>query len=162
VVDADAAGVSHGRSQHVAEGGISRRHQPIGAQRWLRPVLTLMRVEVRRRADGDTDGQAVPQRPAVRAARIDPDGEVVDDTDGHADVARCLLRRGELLVTEPLHPPVVVDPVGVLQPGVADSCTTRVVQRRGPVLPLPAVDLAERAERREVVERLPDPLRYAA
>jgi len=82
----------------------------------------------------------------------------LENMRGRMEARLSTLRRGELLVTEPLQPAVIVDPVGVLPAGQVDRRPARVVQLRRPVVPVGAVQLRERAEGREVVDRRSHPL----
>ena len=109
VVDADGARVPQHRAEHVPVGPVGRARQGVGTPRRLRPVLPLLVVHVRRRADPRATGEHVTERPDVGALRVHPDGQVVHDPERHAPVERGTLRGGELLVGHPLQPLVELD-----------------------------------------------------
>ncbi len=158
VVDPDATRVPQHRVDHGAERLVARLDQPIGAPRWLRPVLAELVELVGRRPHRHPEGQHVLKRPRVRAVRVDADREVVHDAEGHARLQSGGLNAGQLVVQLPLQPPVEVDGRGVLGGERGDGRTCRVVQLDGPPVPVVAVLLGQRAPGGEVVEALPLPL----
>ena len=121
VVDADAPGVGEDRAHHVAVGPVPGLREAGGVPRRLAPVLALLGELVRRRADGDTAGEDVGQRPGVGPLGVHPHGEVVKDPQSHPGVGGGGLRGAELLVREELEPQVQVDPVGVLERELLDG-----------------------------------------
>ena len=58
--------------------------QPVRPPRRLAPVLPVLVVRVRRRADRDAAGEDVLQRPGVGAVRVHADRQVVHDAERHA------------------------------------------------------------------------------
>ena len=149
VVDPQPAGVPQDAAHDVAERRVAGLREPVGPPRRQPPVLALLVERVGRRADGRPEREGVLQGPGVGAARVDPDGEVVDDADRHAAA-----ETGELLVDEQLHPAPEGDALGVLLAGRGDARAVGAPQRLGPGLPGDAVHLGQRAEQRELLERL--------
>jgi len=109
VVEAQAARVPQDVAQHRAVRRVARRREPLRVPRRLAPVLADLVERVRRCPDRDALGEQLLVRPRVRAARVHPDGEVVDHADRHARGTRRRLHRAELLVEQRLQPGVEPD-----------------------------------------------------
>ena len=71
--------------------------------------------QVGRRAHGDALEKPVRPCPQLGAARVDADGEIAVEADGHPTIERALLCRRELPVGEPLQPGVEGDLLRVLR-----------------------------------------------
>lgn len=73
------------------------------------------------------------------------DGQVMDDADAHARLARGPPCGGQLPVGQPGEPAVEVDPVHQLVPGAGGLGRTRVLQAGRPGVPVGAVQLGDGA-----------------
>ena len=109
VVDADAAGVAQHRAQQVAPRAVSLLGECLRVPRRLGPVLPLLGVHVRRRANRGVGNQRISQRVRVRAVRVNAHGEVRHDADAHAGGQRAVLGDAALLVRDELQPHVELD-----------------------------------------------------
>lgn len=153
VVDAEPAGVSQRRPQHVPERPVSEFGEAVRPPRWLVPVLAAPVEVVGGCPHRHSGGQRIAQRPRVGAVAAHPDRQVVHDADVHPRSPRRPLRRRELLVAHPLQPAVKIDAVGELR---AQPLEVRMIRGRcalSPALrPVPEL-LGERAPQREIGER---------
>ena len=155
VVDPDGARVPQHGAQHVAVRPVRGARQGVGTPRRLRPVLALLVVHVRRRADGRARAQHVrraPRRPRPRGCT--PTARSCMMPERHAAVERGALRGGELLVGDPLQPAVERR---CARPARRAAAATSV-GATGPCASAghaaPVVLLGERAPQREVLEPL--------
>ena len=81
------------------------------------------------------------------------DGEVVHDPQRHSRRHRLRLRGGELLVELPLQPAMEIDRRSMLGDELGDAVSAGMLHRLGPLVPVAAVLLGQRAPGGEVVER---------
>ena len=95
----------------------------------------------------------VAHEPGFRAGLADPHGQVGKHTDAHARLLRGGLRRRQLLLRGPLKPLEELHPLGLCRGELLRRGGTRVAQFLGPLPPVGAVDLAERAPDREITQR---------
>ena len=154
VVDAHPAGVPQNRLNQLPKRLIAELFEPIGSPWRLRPVLAELIELVRRRPGGDAERQHILHGPGVGAGGMDPDREVVNDSQRHAGAQRLGLGFGQLIVELPLHPAVEVDELAVLFDEVGDSRGVRIAEGGGPLPPVVAVLLGQRAPGRELLQRL--------
>ena len=92
MVDSQPSAAAQHRPHHLAQRRETGLGQPVRPPRRQPPVLALLVETVRRGADAEAGRQLALQRPRVRSARIDPDGQVVHDADAHAARRRRPLR----------------------------------------------------------------------
>ena len=112
MVDAHRAGVREHRMHHLAVHPVAGPFQIARVERRLAPVLPLLVVEVRRAADRHAaDGEALGAPPHVGAQCVHADGHVLHQAQRHAGVLRGPLRRGHLLVGDPLQPAVELEQI---------------------------------------------------
>ena len=112
MVDTHGASVSQGGTDHVAQRQVARLGETTRRPRRLRPVLALLRVDVRRSAHTHTVGEELRTAPLFGTVAVHADGQVGHNADLHADLARHLLRVLELLGGDPLAPLVEVNTIG--------------------------------------------------
>ena len=132
--------------------------QPPRVERKLRPVLATLVESVRWRADADTAHEQILPSPGIRTAWTDADGKVGDQPDRHPGRQCRLLRRRELLVSQPLKPGVKVR-LGA-EPGQRSFRDQpvhphRIGQLGRPATPVGAVHPGKRAPVRPVAKRSP-------
>ncbi len=133
VVDADAARVPQDRRDHRPVRRVRGLGQPVRAPRGLAPVLAVLVVGVRGRADRDALRVRVLQAPRVGAARVHPDREVVQDAEAHPGAQGRGLGGLELLVEDPLQPALEVDLGDVLLRPGQDARRVRVPELDRPL-----------------------------
>ncbi len=124
----------------------------IGPPRRLGPVLPELVVLIRWRAGADPERQHILQRPRVGAVGVHPDRQVVHDAQRHPGLHRGGLRRGQLVIEQPLQPAVEVDGLRVRGGERRDRRAVRVAEFRGPPMPVGAVHLGQCTPGGEVVE----------
>ena len=140
------------RLEQAGQRPVARRRQPRGVPRWLSPVLPELVEPVRRRPDAHPRDDLVLVGPGIRAARMRADGQVTDDAGGHAPGQRRPLRRGQLVVGQPLQPGVKVSG-GAQLPGCGHfSGCPQIPCLIGPASPVGPVDLRQRAPGRPVLQ----------
>ena len=115
VVDANGAGVGQGGAHHVTQRQVARFREAAGRPRRLRPVLSLLRVDVRRGTDAHTRGEELGTAPLFGTVAVYADGQVSHDADLHADLTRHMLGVLELFGGDPLAPLVEVNTLGQLE-----------------------------------------------
>src|ERR1700753_2765341 len=102
----------------------------------LAPVLPQLIEPVRGCADAAPANHHSRVGPRVGAARVRPDGEVVDDARAHTGLGRRLLGRGELLLGHPLQPLVETGGRAVLPLREHGFYATDIAQRLWPAPPV--------------------------
>ena len=159
VVHPHAAGRPQHRRHHVPERRVGPLGQPVRPPRRLLPVLAVLVVRVRRRADGHALREDVLQAPGVGALRCTPTARSCMTPERHAGPDRGGLRGGQLLVDHPLQPAVEVDDD---RHCAARNCDNRRRMRVAAAPPArrasPGRALGQRAPGR-VVARRPSPSR---
>ena len=136
VIHPQRAGVAQHGTHHIAQRRVGALGQAGGTPRGLRPVLAELVVHVRRGAGLDARGEGLRVAPRVGPARMHADREVAHDSQAHAGGPGLGLRTAQLLVDDPLHPRVEVDPLGQSAGLIGDEGARGVSQRLGPVLEL--------------------------
>ena len=139
VVDANPAGVPQNRLDQRSEGLVAKLFELIGSPWRLGPVLAQLVELIGRGAGGHPQCQNVLQRPAVRASRMHPDGEIGHDAERHPGANRLSLGVGQLLIKLPLQPAVEIHHAGMLFGEAGNRGTVWVLQLRGPLPPVAAM-----------------------
>ncbi len=121
VVDTDAARVRQACADGADEGVEAGAAQRERAERGDAPILPLRPERIGRRADRQAGQQVAAAAPRMAAARIHADGEIGDQADPHAGVARGGVRVGKAGVGAPLQEGVKADGVGMLAREGLDS-----------------------------------------
>ncbi len=109
MVHSQATGRAQHCRHHATERFVTGLGQPVGPPRRLGPVLPVLVVGVGGRTDGHPAGENVLQTPRFRTGWVHPHGQVVHDPERHPGPSGDQLRRGQLLVQDPLQPDVEVD-----------------------------------------------------
>ena len=150
VVDPQATGVPQHPASRSRYGGEAGLGQPLRVQGRLRPVLADLVERVRRRADRAPTASTSRSAHASAPSGWTPTARSCTTPIGMPGGARGRLRRGQLLLEQPLQPHVEVDQVRELcaRPATAGPPASR--SSVGPGLDLRPVGLRQRAPGREV------------
>ncbi len=145
MVDAQRSGVAEQGPQQLAERGVARVGEAVGAPGRQAPVLAARVEGVRGRAHRHAGGEVLLLCPGVGAAGVYADREVVHDPDRHPGLAAGALRGGQLGVGEPGEPGPEVHPLQQAVAGADGVGRAGVAQAGRPAVPVRAVHLGERA-----------------
>ena len=104
MVHAHPAGMAqHGR-EHLAPRCIARGGQALRVPWWLRPILALLVIVIRRGAYRALRRQILCEVYGIGAARVHTHGKVSHQAQAHAGIECALLRGGQLLIAQELQP----------------------------------------------------------
>ena len=93
----------HG-GEHLAPRCIARGGQALRVPRWLRPILALLVIVIRRGAYRALRRQILCEVYGIGAARVHTHGKVIHQAQAHAGIECALLRGGQLLIAQELQP----------------------------------------------------------
>ena len=147
VIDAQRTGRSHVSSQRGDERSIRRVAKAIRNEWRQSPVLAGGLVDIGRRADGCRRRIQTGIRPALRAARVDPYREVLEEADTQASPCHARRCGVELRLELPLKVGIELDALDVLRGEARRALAVRVPKAFGPSAPVGGARQALGAER---------------
>ena len=153
MVDADRAGMAHGRTQHLPERLEASGNQAVRIIGGDAPVLAGGIELVGRRADRQSAQHHVPVHPGIGAAAVNADRGVEIKPDRHSAVPRDVAAAFELALGVPLQEFVEVEFVGMAFAQPAQRVVARLPPFLRPFRPGVGMLLPQRFEGGETLER---------